>query len=98
MTKSTMASKCSSDIGPFDGHGGAPEQYRWHCPMWHVQGYPGSHWMPPLGNYLLRIAAAAARATGKQTTNNKYTYFAGHLDGRGGALVQYRAHCLIEEV
>ncbi len=26
-----------------------------------------------LGNYLLRIAPAAARATGKQTTINKYT-------------------------
>jgi hypothetical protein len=29
--------------------------------------------MPALGNYLLRIAPAAARATGKQTTINKYT-------------------------
>jgi hypothetical protein len=27
----------------------------------------------PLGNYLLRIAPAAARVTGKQTTINKYT-------------------------
>jgi hypothetical protein len=32
-----------------------------------------SHWMPPSGNYLLRIAPAATRATGKQTTINKYT-------------------------
>ncbi len=29
--------------------------------------------MLALGNYLLRIAPAAARATGKQTTINKYT-------------------------
>jgi hypothetical protein len=37
--------------------------------MQYVQGYLGSHWTLPLGNYLLRIAPAAARATGKQTTS-----------------------------
>jgi hypothetical protein len=68
MTKSMMASKCSSVVGHFDGHGGVPEQYRWHCSMRHVQGYPGSHWMPPSGNYSLRIAPAAARATANKTT------------------------------
>jgi hypothetical protein len=73
MTKSTMTIKCTSSAGHFDGHGGAPKQYRWHCPMVHVQGYSGSHWMPALGAYLLRIAPAAARATGKQTTINKST-------------------------
>jgi hypothetical protein len=73
MTKSTMMNKCTSSTGRFDGRGGAPEQYRRHCPMWHVQGYSRSHWMLPSGNYLLRIAPAAARATGKQTTINKYT-------------------------
>jgi hypothetical protein len=31
--------------------------------MQHDQGFIGSHWMPPLGNYLLRITQAAARAT-----------------------------------
>jgi hypothetical protein len=35
--------------------------------MQHVQGYTGSHWMPPLGDYLLRIASAAARATENKT-------------------------------
>jgi predicted outer membrane lipoprotein len=30
--------------------------------MQHAQGFTGSHWMPPLGDYLLRIALAAARA------------------------------------
>jgi hypothetical protein len=73
MTKSTMTSKCISVAARFDGLADAPEQYRWHCPMRHVQGYLGSHWMPPLGNYLIGIALAAARATGKQTTINKYT-------------------------
>jgi hypothetical protein len=73
MTKSTMTNKCTSSAGRFDGHGAAPEQYRWYCPMWHVQGYSESHWMLPLGDYLVCIAPVAARATGKQTTINKYT-------------------------
>jgi hypothetical protein len=91
-------SKCTSSTGWFDGHGGAPEQYRWHCPMRHVQGYSGSHWMPPLGNYLICIAPAATRATGKQIKINKYTSKAGRFDGHGGAPVQYRVYCLMEEV
>jgi hypothetical protein len=73
MTKSTMMNKCTLSAGRFDGHGGAPEQYRRHHPMGHVQGYSGSHWVLASGNYLLCIAPAAARATGKQTTINKYT-------------------------
>jgi hypothetical protein len=35
--------------------------------MQHVQGYTGSHWTPPSGNYLLRIALAAARTANKTT-------------------------------
>jgi hypothetical protein len=66
--------------------------------MWYVQGYLGSHWMLPLGKYLLCIALEAARATGKQTTMNTYTYFAGCFDGHGDAPVDYRVHCLMEEV
>jgi hypothetical protein len=31
--------------------------------MQHDQGFTGSHRMPPLGNYLLRITPAAARAS-----------------------------------
>jgi hypothetical protein len=53
MTKSMMMYECISSTGNFDGHGGAPEQYRRHRPMQHVQGYFGSHWTPPSGNYLL---------------------------------------------
>jgi hypothetical protein len=71
--KATMTNKCTSSAGRFDGHGGAPEGYRQHCLMWHVQGYSRSHWTPALGNYLLRIAPVAARATGKQVSINKYT-------------------------
>jgi hypothetical protein len=73
MTKLTMTNECTLFAGHFDGNGGVPEQCRWHRPMRHVQGYSGCHWMPPSGNYLLRITPAAARATGKQTTINKYT-------------------------
>jgi hypothetical protein len=76
----------------------APWLYSEHCPMRHVQGYLKSHWTPPLGNYQLRIAPAAARAIGKQTTINKYTYFAGHFNGRSGAPVKYRAYLPMEEV
>jgi hypothetical protein len=34
--------------------------------MQHVQGYTGNHYTLPSGNYLLCIAPAVARATGKQ--------------------------------
>jgi hypothetical protein len=98
MTKSTMPSTCSSIVGRFDGHGGPPVQCKVHHPMQHVQGYSGSHWMPALGNYLLRIAPAATRATGKQTTINKYTYKAGCFDGHGNAPVHNHAHHPMEEV
>jgi hypothetical protein len=98
MKKSTMVSTCSSIVGHFDGHGGPLMQYEAHRPMQHVQGYSGSHWTPPSGNYLLRIAPAAARATGKQTTINKYTYKAGRFDYHGNAPVRNCAHCLMEEI
>jgi hypothetical protein len=66
--------------------------------MRHVQGYYGSHWMLASGNYLLRIAPAAARATGIQTTINKHMCKDGHFDGHGNALVRNHAHCPMEEV
>ncbi len=75
-----------------------PEQYRRHCLMRHVQGYSGSHRMPPSGDDLLCIAPAAARATGKQTTINQYTYKAGHFDGHGNKPVRNHVHGLMEKV
>jgi len=48
-------------------HGGATVQYRRHRLMQHVQGIQ-NHWTPPLGNYSLSIAPAAARATINKTT------------------------------
>jgi hypothetical protein len=98
MTKSTMASTCPSIVGRFVGHGGLPVQYEAHCPMQHVQGYSRSHWTLSSSNYLLRIAPAAARATGIQTTINKYTYKAGHFYGHGDAPVRNRMHRPMEEV
>jgi hypothetical protein len=73
--------KCTSAVGHFDGHGGVLEQYRRRRLMWHVQGYPGSHWMPPAGDYSLRIAPGAARTTANKITTAKRTNFAGHFDG-----------------
>jgi hypothetical protein len=98
MTKLTMTSKCTSVVAHFEGLADAPEQYRQHRPMRHVPGYLRSYWMLPLGNYLLRIAPAEARATGKQTTINKYTHFNGCFDSHGNAPVQYHAYRPMEEL
>jgi hypothetical protein len=66
--------------------------------MQHFQGYTGSIWMLPSGNYLLCITPAATRAPENKTMMKKCTNFAGHFDGRSGAPVQYRAHRLFKEV
>jgi hypothetical protein len=68
MTKSTMTSKCISIAAHFEGLADALEQYRWHHSIRHTHCYSGSHWMPPSGDYSLRIAPAAARATANRTT------------------------------
>jgi hypothetical protein len=39
-----------------------------HRSIQHVQGYTGSLWTPPSGDYLLHIASAAARATANKIT------------------------------
>ena len=53
--------KCISVAGHFDSHGGVG--YRRQRPMQHVQIFTGSHWTLPSGDYSLRIAPAATRAT-----------------------------------
>ena len=98
MTNSMMASKCSSVATHFEGLADVPVQYKVHCPMHHVQGYTRSHWTSPLGNYLLRIAPAATRETGKQSTIKKIHLKRCHVHGCGGAPIQYRAHRPMEEV
>jgi hypothetical protein len=70
MAKSMMTKECTLSAGRFDGHSGAPEQYRWHCPMRHVQGYSRSHWMLPLGDYSLRIALSGHQGI-RQINNNQ---------------------------
>ncbi len=98
MTKLLMMNKCTSVVGRFDDHGSAPGKYRRHGLMRHVQGYLRSYWTLPLGNYLLRIAPAATRATGKQTRINKYTYFAGCFEGHGNVQVHNHVHRLMEKI
>jgi hypothetical protein len=100
MTMATllMMIKCTSSASHFDGRGSAPVQYKVHHPMQHVNGYTRSHWMPPLGNYSLRIAPAATKATANETTTKTYTFFAGHFDGRGNAPVRYSMHRPMEEI
>ena len=51
--------KCRQIAGDFDCHTDAAGQRGAHRPIEHVQGFTGSHWMPPLGECLCRIALAA---------------------------------------
>jgi len=62
-----VANECTSVAAHFDGHAKALKQYMRHHPMQHVQGYTGSQWTPPSGDYSLRIALAAAMATASKT-------------------------------
>jgi len=62
-----VANECTSVAAHFDGHAKALTRYMWHHPMHHVQGYTGSHWTLPSGDYSLRIASAAASATANKT-------------------------------
>jgi hypothetical protein len=40
--------------GLSNGHNGVPLRYCAQCPMEEIFGFPRSHWMLPLGKYLLR--------------------------------------------
>ncbi len=90
--------KCTSDATRFDGRADAPVQYRAHPLMEGVHCYPGSHWMPPLGEYSRCIAPGAARVTANKTTIKKCIIIASRFDSRADAPVQYPAHCPIEVV
>ncbi len=98
MAKLFITILCTVSAGRFDGHGGLPVQYEAHCLMQHVQGYSGSHWTPPLGNYSLCMTPVATRVTANETMTKTCTHFAGHFDGHGGALVQYNVHHPMEKV
>jgi hypothetical protein len=49
-----------SNAGNFNGHADAVVQCGTQRPMEHILGFTRSHWMPPLGKYLHRIALSAA--------------------------------------
>ena len=59
--------ECTYVAAHFDDYADVLKQYMRHRPMHHVQGYTGSHWTLPLGDYSLCIASAAARATANKT-------------------------------
>jgi hypothetical protein len=63
-----MAHKYTSVTGHFNGYVEALKQYMQHHPMQHVLGYTGSHWMLPSGDYSVRIAPVATRATANKTS------------------------------
>ena len=52
--------KCRRIDGHFDGHGDAAVRRGTHCLIENIQGFIRSHWMPPSGECLRRIAPAAA--------------------------------------
>jgi hypothetical protein len=54
--------KCRQIDDNFDDHGDAAVQCGAHHPMEHIQGFTRSHWMPPSGECLRRIAPAAVMA------------------------------------
>ncbi len=58
----TATNKCTSIAGHFDDHAEVLKRYMWHRLMQHVQGYTGSYWMPPSGDYSLCFASEATRA------------------------------------
>jgi hypothetical protein len=62
---------CKRIAGNFDCHADAAVQRGAHRPIEHIQGFAWSHWMPPSGEYLRRIAPAAAIIDGfAETTLN----------------------------
>ncbi len=51
-----------------------------------------------IGQLLAPYRLSNRQGNSKQNGNKTWTNFAGHFDGRGGALVQYHAYRLMEEV
>jgi len=63
--------KCRQIAGDFDCHADAAVRRGAHCPIEHIGGFTRSHWMPPSGECLRRIAPAAAMVEGfVETTQN----------------------------
>ena len=51
--------KCRQIDDDFNAHGNAAVRRGVHRPMEHIQGFTRSHWIPPSGECLRRIAPAA---------------------------------------
>jgi len=73
----------------FDGHGIAAVRRGAHRPMKHIQGFTRSHWMPPSGKCLRRIAPAAVMVNEfvETTQNTKKTQLLASNYGTFRALV-----------
>jgi hypothetical protein len=65
--------KCRQIDGDFDGHGDAVVRRGTHLPIEHIQGFIRSHWIPPSGECLRRIAPAAAMVKEFEKKNTKLT-------------------------
>ena len=70
--------KCRQIDGDFDGHGDAAVRRGTHRPIEHIQGFIRSHWMPPSGECLRRIAPVATMVSKfvetTQNTNQNTTF------------------------
>ena len=64
--------KCRRIDGNFDCHGDAAVRHRAHCPVKHIQGIR-SHWMPPSGECLCRIAPTTAMVDDFEKTHKTLT-------------------------
>ena len=70
-TMNRQGQKCRRIAGDFDCHADAAVRRGVHLPIEHIQGFTWSHWMPPSGECLCRIAPAAAMVDGfVETTLN----------------------------
>jgi len=59
-SKPVLESRPELEPISYNCHGDAAVRHGAHHPIEHVQGFTGSHWMPPSGKCLRRIALAAA--------------------------------------
>ena len=83
--------KCRETAGDFDHHADAAVQCRAHFPMEHILGFTRSHWMPPLGECMRRIAPAAAMVDEyvENTQNTNKKLFLASNYGTNWSLVVY---------
>ena len=68
--KSMATKKCRQIDGNIDCHGNAAVRRGGDCPMEHIRGFTGSHWMSLLVKCLRHITPAPAAAMVKQFKSN----------------------------